>query len=49
MFQKHGMYTFAPPGTTEYLKFWAQERDHCMLGYTAEDGDRIPGYFYFLS
>lgn len=47
MFQKHGMYTFAPPGTTEYLKFWAQERDHCMLGYTAEDGDRIPGYFYF--
>lgn len=47
MFQRHGMYTFAPPGTTEYMKYWTQEAEYCMNGYTAEDGDRIPGYYYF--
>ena len=46
-FQKFNTYTFAPPGTSEYLKFWTDEADYCMNGYTAEDGDRIPGYFYF--
>lgn len=46
-FQKFNTYTFAPPGTSEYLKFWTAEADYCMNGYTSEDGDHIPGYFYF--
>jgi len=46
-FQKYGNYTFAPPGTSEYLKFWSTEADRCINGFTAEDGDKIPGYFYF--
>lgn len=46
-FQKHGVYTFAPPSTSEYLKFWTKEMEYCIEGFTAEDGDRIPGYFYF--
>lgn len=46
-FKKNEMYTFAPPGTSEYIKYWTTEREYCMNGYTAEDGDRIPGYMYF--
>lgn len=46
-FKRNECYTFAPPGTSEYIKYWTQERDYCMNGYTAEDGDRIPGYLYF--
>jgi len=46
-FKKNECYTFAPPGTTEYIKYWTTEMEHCLYGYTAEDGDRIPGYFYF--
>lgn len=46
-FQHHGVYCFAPPGTTEYIKYWDEEMDRCINGYTAEDGDWISGYNYF--
>ncbi len=46
-FQKHGTYTFTPPGTSEYLKFWTTEAERCIHGFAAEDGDWIPGYYYF--
>jgi len=46
-FQRNQQYTFAPVGTSEYIKYWTTEREYCMNGYTAEDGDRIPGHMYF--
>ena len=46
-FEEHRVYTFAPPGTSEYLKFWEEESKRCMYGYAAPDGDWISGYFYF--
>lgn len=46
-FKKNGVYTFAPAGTSEYIQYWTNEMDFCVNGYTAEDGDYIPGYFYF--
>ena len=46
-FTKFGCYTFAPPGTTEYIRYWTEEFNKCRDGYVAEDGDFIPGYFYF--
>lgn len=46
-FQKHGCYTLAPRGTTDYVKFWQQETDRCINGYVAPDGDAITGYHYF--
>lgn len=46
-FEKHGYYTAAPRGTTEYKKFWDTELERCIFGYTSEDDDYISGYFYF--
>lgn len=46
-FQQHGCYTFAPRGTTDYNKYWEQETDRCLNGYTAPDGEGITGYNYF--
>jgi len=46
-FQKHNVYTFAPPGTSEYITYWTLEAKRCLEGFVAEDGDRIPGFFYF--
>jgi hypothetical protein len=46
-FEEHKCYTFAPPGTSEYLKYWEEEAKRCMQGYEAPDGDWISGYFYF--
>jgi len=46
-FKRNECYTFAPPGTTEYIQYWTTELEHCLYGYVAEDGDRIPGFFYF--
>ena len=46
-FEKHKAYIFAPPGTSEYLKYWTDEMNYCLHGYKAEDGDWIPGYYYF--
>lgn len=46
-FQRHGCYTLAPRGTTDYNKYWEQETDRCLNGYTAPDGEGITGYNYF--
>lgn len=46
-FQQHGCYTLAPRGTTDYSKYWEQETDRCINGYTAPDGEGITGYNYF--
>lgn len=46
-FQQHGCYTLAPRGTTDYKKYWEQETDRCINGYTAPDGEGITGYNYF--
>jgi hypothetical protein len=46
-FQKHGVYCFAPSGTTEYFEYWNTEQERCINGFTAPDGDYISGYNYF--
>lgn len=46
-FQQHECYTLAPRGTTDYNKYWEQETDRCLNGYTAPDGEGITGYNYF--
>lgn len=46
-FQQHGCYTLAPRGTTDYNKYWEQETNRCLNGYTAPDGEGITGYNYF--
>ena len=46
-FKTTGKYCQYPKGTTEYIKYWEQEMDYCINGYTAEDGDYITGYNYF--
>lgn len=46
-FEKHGCYTLAPRGTTDYKKYWDQETERCLNGYTAPDGEGITGYDYF--
>lgn len=42
-----GHYCTYPAGSSEYFKFWDQEKDRCINGYTADDGDYITGYNYF--
>lgn len=46
-FERHGYYCPYPTGTTEYLKYWDEEKRRSLDGYTAEDGDWISGYYYF--
>lgn len=46
-FMSSGSYCVYPKGTSEYYKFWDQEVDRCINGYTADDGDFITGYHYF--
>ena len=46
-FKKNGCYTFAPPGTTDYIQYWDMETQRCIYGYVAPDGDEISGYNYF--
>lgn len=46
-FKKHGCYTLAPRGTTDYVQYWDREKDRCINGYVADDGDAITGYHYF--
>lgn len=46
-FKKNGCYTFAPPGTTDYIQYWDQETQRCIYGYVTPDGDEISGYNYF--
>ena len=42
-FIRTGSYCLYPKGTAEYMNFWNQERDRCINGYTADDGDFISG------
>ena len=44
---RSGVYCSYPRGTTEYIKFWEEEQERCINGYTALDGDHITGYYYF--
>lgn len=46
-FIETGKYCNYPKGTTEYIKFWEQEMNYCINGYTADDGEFITGYNYF--
>ena len=46
-FQKYGYYTAAPKGTSEYKKYWDEQRKRSLFGFTSEDGDYITGYHYF--
>lgn len=46
-FTEHGYYTSAPYGSSDFKKYWDEETDRCINGYTASDGDYISGYFYF--
>lgn len=46
-FTEHGYYTSAPYGSSDFKKYWDEETDRCVNGYTADDGDYISGYFYF--
>ncbi len=46
-FEEHGCYTLAPMGTTDYNKYWEQETERCLNGYTAPDGEGITGFNYF--
>lgn len=46
-FLKTGEYCLYPKGTSEYQQFWTSERNKCINGYTANDGDFISGYNYF--
>ena len=46
-FLETGSYCTYPPGTSEYFKYWDEEMQRCIHGYTADDGDFITGYNYF--
>lgn len=46
-FIETGHYCQYPNGTSEYFKFWDEEGDKCLNGYTTDDGDFISGYNYF--
>lgn len=46
-FIKTGQYCQYPESTSEFYKFWDEERNRCINGYTADDGDFISGYNYF--
>lgn len=46
-YEMTGSYCSYPPGTSEYYDFWEEEKNRCINGYTAEDGDYITGYNYF--
>lgn len=42
-----GRYCLYPAGSSEYFQYWDEQKDRCINGYTAEDGDYITGYNYF--
>lgn len=50
-YQKHGRYTDIfpnPAPNSDYRRFWEEQRRRCIEGYTREeDGEWIPGYYYF--
>lgn len=44
---EHGVYTKLVENSREWLNWWKEEQRRSIEGYTAPDGDYIPGYFYF--
>jgi len=50
-YEEHGTYTHLYPNphpTSEYRKFWDEEKRRCINGYVREsDGEWISGYYYF--
>lgn len=46
-FMETSQYCQYPESTSEYFKYWDEERRRCIEGYTADDGDFISGYNYF--
>lgn len=46
-FMQHGVYTFAPKGSSEYMEYWREQSRRCIDGYSADDGDYVTGYHYF--
>jgi hypothetical protein len=47
VFEETGYYTPAPKGTKEYRRFWKEQIERSIHGYTASDGEYITGYYYF--
>ncbi|GIW57572.1 MAG: hypothetical protein KatS3mg083_517 [Candidatus Dojkabacteria bacterium] len=45
-FRRYGHYTDAPPGTKDYIDFWAEELRRCIEGYQVGDL-KITGHHYF--
>lgn len=44
-FDEYKVYTKLLPGTSQWIKFWEEERKRCLFGYHT-GRDFIPGYFY---
>jgi hypothetical protein len=42
---RHGVYTHAPEGTSEYIEFWDEQETRCKEGYSV-GGTRITGEHY---
>lgn len=45
-FLQHGCYTFDPPGSLAYERYWDEQEERCLNGYTVK-GVRITGPHYF--
>ena len=46
-FEETGYYTPAPKGTKEFRRYWKEQIERSIHGYTTPDGEYITGYFYF--
>jgi len=49
-FEKYGIYTSLHPNShpnSAYARFWKEEARRCRDGYVREDGEWIPGPYYF--
>jgi hypothetical protein len=49
-FEKHGRYTLLHPNSnpnSEYYLYWKEEGRRCREGLVREDGEWIPGYYYY--
>jgi len=49
-YKEHGTYTLLHPNaapSSEYFKYWKEEARRCREGLVREDGEWIPGNFYF--
>lgn len=46
-FLRTGVYCSYPNESTDYYKYWDEQVEYCLEGYTAPDGDYITGYHYF--